>query len=191
MPPELAPQLSRELEQLAGQVVVGRAIHPDGMPSLRRSAQLLMIALAVAACAKAKKEPVPEGDILATLLAPTLEGAAFQPDALRGKPSFVMFVSPTCPHCLDQLPVANKVAKAQDANAVAVFVVGKAENARGVIEHTKFDGFALIDDGSLKQRYGIRSVPYTLVLGADGYAKAAFRGAQTEGALTDAIASAR
>jgi thiol-disulfide isomerase/thioredoxin len=191
VPPELASQLPRELEQLAGQVVVGRAIHPDGMPSLRRSAQLLVLALALAACAKKQAVPVPTGDVLATLLAPTLEGAAFQPDALRGKPSVVMFVSPTCPHCLDQIPVANKVAKARGANAVAVFVVGKAENARGVIDHTKFDGYALIDDGSLKQRYGIRAVPYTLVVAPDGHAKAAFRGAQDADTLEDALALTR
>lgn len=161
------------------------------MLPLRRSTQLLVLALALAACAKRKKEPVPAGDVLATLLAPTIEGAAFQPDALRGKPSVVMFVSPTCPHCLDQIPVADKVAKEHGAGAVAVFVVGKAENARGVVDHTKFDGYALIDDGSLKQRYGIRAVPYTLVLGADGHAKAAFHGAQDADTLEDALASAR
>lgn len=159
------------------------------MPSPRRCTQLLIIALAVAACAK--KEPVPKGDILGTLLAPTIEGAAFKPEALRGKPSLVLFVSPTCPHCLEEIPLAQKAAKAKDANVVAVFVAGQAKHAKGVVDHTKFDGYALIDDGTLKKRYGIRAVPYTLALDADGYAKVALRGAHGASALEDALSAAR
>ena len=159
------------------------------MPSPWRSTQLLVLALAIAACTK--QEPVPKGDILATLIAPTVAGEAFKSDQLRGKPSFVMFVSPTCPHCIEEIPAAQKVAKAKDANIVAVFIAGKAENAKGVIDHTKFEGHALIDDGSLRKRYGIRAVPYTLVLSADGTAKAVLRGAVGTGALEDALDAAR
>ncbi|MGE0398687.1 MAG: TlpA family protein disulfide reductase [Kofleriaceae bacterium] len=145
--------------------------------------------IALAACRR--REEAPKGDILATLVAPTLEGAAFDASTLRGKPTLLMFVSPTCPHCLDQIPVADRVAKAHGANAVAVFIAGKAENAKGVVEHTKFAGAALIDDGSLRRRYGVRAVPYTLVLGPDGHAREAIRGAQDAGTLEDAIDDAR
>lgn len=138
-----------------------------------------------------KHEPGPEGDILETLRAPTVEGAAFDPLSLRGKPSLVLFVSPTCPHCVEELPAAQKVARDQGANVVAVFIVGKAENARGVLTHTKFEAPALIDDGSLRRRYGVRSVPYTLVLGPDGRAREQLHGAQGEARLADAIADAR
>ncbi|MBA3452120.1 MAG: TlpA family protein disulfide reductase [Deltaproteobacteria bacterium] len=151
-----------------------------------------MIAVAIIGLAACKKrEPVPGGDIAAALTSPTIEGAPFDPTQLRGKPSIVMFVSPTCPHCVEQLPAAQKVAKAKDANVVAVFIVGKAENARGVISHTKFEGPALIDDGTLRRKYGVRAVPYTLVLGADGHAREALRGAQGESRLEEAVADAR
>lgn len=120
-----------------------------------------------------------------------IDGKAFDPSVLRGKPSIVMFVSPTCPHCIEQIPAAQKVAKANDVNVVAVFIVGKAENAKGVISHTKFEGPALIDDGTLRRKYGVRAVPYTLVLGADGHAREALRGAQDESRLEDAVADAR
>lgn len=148
-----------------------------------------MIALALVACRR--REEAPKGDILATLTSSTLDGAAFNGDTLRGKPTLLMFVSPTCPHCLDEIPIADRVAKANGANAVAVFIAGKAENAKGVVEHTKFAGTALIDDGSLKKRYGIRAVPYTLVLGPDGHAREAIRGAQGADVLEDAVDSAR
>ena len=160
------------------------------MPLVGRIPQLL-IALAICMAGCKKREAGPEGDILETLRAPTLAGATFDPHTLRGKPSLVLFVSPTCPHCVAELPEAQKAAHANDANLVAVFIVGKAENAKGVLDHAKFDGTVLIDDGTLRRRYGIRSVPYTLVLGADGHARQQFHGGQGEATLSDAIADAR
>lgn len=162
------------------------------MPLVARAPQLLIalaICFAVTACKK--HEPAPDGDILETLRAPTVTGAAFDPLSLRGKPSLVLFVSPTCPHCVKELPEAQLAAKKTDANVVAVFIAGKAENAKGVLEHAKFEGVALVDDGTLRRKYGIRSVPYTLVLGADGHAREQFRGGQGEDTLADAIADAR
>jgi thiol-disulfide isomerase/thioredoxin len=156
---------------------------------VQRVVQGVVIALALVACRR-KEEP-PKGDILATLEAPMLDGAKFDASTLKGKPTLLMFVSPTCPHCLDQIPRADRVAKEKNANAVAVFIVGKAENAKGVVEHTKFGGPVLIDDGSLRRRYGVRAVPYTLVLGPDGHAREALRGAQETDVLADAVDDAR
>ncbi|CAN5868468.1 hypothetical protein BH11MYX2_BH11MYX2_29320 [soil metagenome] len=193
---QLTAKLTGERQKLSCRVVVGRAIHPDGMPLPRASTQPLRsfgigLLLAIAGVGCHTKETPPTGDVLATLVAPRLDGSAFDATALKGKPSLVMFVSPTCPHCLDEIPRADKVAKEQNANAVAVFVVGKAENAQPVVDKTKFGGTALLDDGTLKTKYGIKAVPYTLVLGADGFAKSAFRGAQSEDTLSDAVKSAR
>ena len=197
---ELAAKLARQVEKLACQVFIGRAIHTDGMPLPRRSTQLqvqrvlrgaaiALIAIALLSCRR--REEAPKGDILATLDALTLEGTKFDASTLKGKPTLLMFVSPTCPHCLDQIPVADRVAKEHGANAVAVFIAGKAENAKGVIAHTKFAGAALIDDGSLRRRYGVRAVPYTLVLGPDGHAREAMRGAQGADTLEEALDDAR
>ncbi len=189
---ELTAQLARQHEQLVRQVIVGRAIHPQGMPSPTRSTQLLVLALMIAGAGCKKREPGPEGDILASLTgAQTVDGKAFDPAPLRGKPGFVMFVSPTCPHCVEEIPIAQKVAKDANANIVAVFIVGKAENAKGVIEHTKFEGPALIDDGKLKHRYGIRAVPYTVVVNAEGRSTEALRGAHGQSRLEEAIGDAR
>ena len=151
---------------------------------------MFALALAVLGCRQHQETP-PGGNVLDTLESTTIDGASFNGETLKGKPSIVMFVSPTCPHCLKEIPVADKVAKEKNANVVAVFIVGKAENAKGVIEHTKFTGDVLIDDGSLKKRYGVRAVPYTLVLDATGKAREAFRGAQDGDVLADALADAR
>jgi hypothetical protein len=72
-----------------------------------------------------------------------------------------------------------------------VFVAGGKQNAEGVVSHTKFDGTALVDDGTLRKKYNIRAVPYSLVLGADGKARDAFRGEQDESTFRDALADAK
>ncbi|HUS31300.1 MAG TPA: hypothetical protein VMZ53_22470, partial [Kofleriaceae bacterium] len=100
----------------------------------------------------------------------------FDPASLKGKPSIVMFVTPTCSHCLATIPRAMAAAKAEQANVVAVFIAGGKQNAEGVISHTKFEGPALVDDGTLRRKYNIKGVPYILVLGPDGHARNAYRG---------------
>ena len=145
---------------------------------------LLLLALAIAGCKRG--EPVPDGDIAATLTAPSIGAYAFDPASLKGKPSLVMFVTPTCPHCIATIPRGAAAAEKQGANVVAVFVAGNKANAEGVVSHAKFPGVALIDDGTLRKKYNIRGVPYSLVLGADGHAREAFRGEQEESTLADA-----
>lgn len=141
---------------------------------------VLAIALVFAVgCHRGPK--VPEGDVLAAVNRPEL----------HGKPSVVMFVTPTCSHCLATIPHAIEAAAAEGAGIVAVFVAGQEENAKGVIDHTHFPGEWMVDDGALRRRYAIKSVPYVLVLGADGNARDAFIGEQDTDTLKDAISRAR
>jgi thiol-disulfide isomerase/thioredoxin len=163
------------------------------MPSPRPWTQpsiLLVFVLAIAAGCK-HKTPGPEGDILATLAGAPINRDAFDPAALRGKPSLVLFVTPTCPHCAAVLPNAQRAADQAKAGLVAVFIAGKQENATGVLDHAKFTAPAVLDDGTLKKKYGIRSVPYILVLGPNGHASELLVGEQTAGTLVDAIADAK
>ena len=162
------------------------------MPSARRSLQQLILVGAIAlgsACTKA--EPVPAGDIAATLAIDTVEDTQFDPILLRGKPTLVVFASPTCPHCIAELPLAQAAATTEQANVVAVFVVGGKESAANVATNAKFAGHVLVDDGTLRKRFGIEAVPYTLVLGSDGRAHSAFRGEQSEQTLRTALADAK
>ena len=126
-------------------------------------------------------EKVPDGDVLAAVNRPEL----------HGKPSIVMFVTPTCSHCLATIPHAIEAAAAEGAGIVAVFVAGQEENAKGVIEHTHFPGEWMVDDGALRRRYAIKSVPYIVVAGPDGKALDAFVGEQDTQTLKDSLAAAR
>ena len=124
---------------------------------------------------------LPDGDVLAAVNRPEL----------HGKPSLVMFVTPTCSHCLATIPRAIEAAAASGAGLVAVFVAGQEENAKGVIDHTHFPGEWMVDDGALRRRYAIKSVPHILVVGPDGTARDAYIGEQETQTLKDAIAGAR
>jgi thiol-disulfide isomerase/thioredoxin len=159
------------------------------MPQRHALTLLLSIALAITACRRS--EPVPDGDITASLTLPTLGEHTFDPASLKGKPCLVMFVTPTCPHCLKTLPRGIAAAEAEGANVVAVFVAGGKQNAEGVVSHTKFLGTAMVDDGTLLRQYKIKAVPYSLVLGPDGHARDAFRGEQDESTFKDALADAK
>ena len=163
------------------------------MPSARRSTQLLLLAaLAISGCRNKGLSP-PEGDILAAIGAlPTADDTAFDAQSLRGKPTLVLFASPTCHYCMNELPIAEKAAKAEQANLVAVFIVGAKKHAASVKKSKKMAAPFLVDEGgTLRDQYKIKGVPYTVVLGADGKARTAFRGEQDESTLRDALADAR
>ena len=151
---------------------------------------VLLALLALAAC-DPNKERVPEGDVAGSLALPSLGAMKFDPESLRGKPSLVMFVTPTCSHCIATMPRGAEAAAATGANVVAVFVAGAKENAEGVVSHLKFPGTALVDDGTLRKKYRISGVPYSLVLGADGKARQAFRGEQEEATFRAALTAAK
>ncbi|HEY1556136.1 MAG TPA: hypothetical protein VGF94_14960 [Kofleriaceae bacterium] len=144
------------------------------------------VLIAVAACRHGPK--LPDGDVVTAIASAKPVGQrALDPATVHGKPAIVLFVSPTCPYCLATLPRAVASAKAHDAALVAVFTSGRAENARGMLDHTHFEGVALVDDGSLVRRYHITHVPLAYVLDRDGNASAAFEGEQEQKTFDDAL----
>jgi len=74
---------------------------------------------------------------------------------------------------------------------VVVFVRGTKQAATEIARELKLTAPVLVDDGTLRNRYAVNAVPYTLVLGPDGHATEAFRGAQDEATLRSALADAR
>ncbi len=151
-----------------------------------------MVASLVAISACHKGIATPDGDILAALTLPSAtEDKIFDPAALRGKPTLLMFASPSCHYCAKELPIAHKLTTAEGVNMAVVYVKSKKPAAMAAAKAGGYDGVVLLDDGTLSKKFEIEGVPYTLVLGADGHAKKAFRGLQEEATLRDAIADAR
>lgn len=190
---ELRSQLTGQREELVGQVIGARAIHLPGMPLARRSTQLLLLAvLTISGCRK-KGADIASDDFIAALRPlPTADDSLFDPGTLRGKPTLLVFASPTCSHCMVELPVAEKAAAAEHANMVAVFIVGNKNHAASVKKSKGLTAPVLVDEaGDLRKKYNIKGVPYTVVLGTDGRAREAYRGEQGEEVLREALADAR
>ncbi|HUQ04591.1 MAG TPA: TlpA disulfide reductase family protein [Kofleriaceae bacterium] len=135
--------------------------------------------------------PPPKGDIGAKLTVPTTSGAAYDPAALDGKPAVVVFWRPGCPHCREELPDVAQVCKDKGATAVAVQVAEAPPSGLRVLEGMKWEGVALVDDGTLRKDLSITKVPWTLVLRPDGTAARAFVGRQSYETLASAIAAAK
>ena len=152
--------------------------------------RLAVIAVLAFSCHRSNQAKVPDGDILASLTVPSLAGDALDIQALEGKPTLLLFVTPSCVHCLATIPHAIEAAKQQSSNIVAVFVAGKSDRAQRVVDQLKFPGPALFDDGTLRKLYAVDSVPYTLVVGKDGHAIDAFEGEQETDTLAHALARA-
>ena len=152
--------------------------------------RLVAIALLVVACHR-NPTKVPDGDILASLTVPSLAGDPLDTQALEGKPTLLLFITPSCVHCLATLPHAIEAANQQASNIVAVFVAGDTARAQRVVDQLKFPGPALHDDGTLRKLYGVESVPYTVVVGKDGHATDAFEGEQDTDTLARALSHAR
>jgi len=150
-----------------------------------------VLALALlAACAKSSAVTPPPGDIGAKLTVPTAAGAPFDPGALEGKPAVIVFWRPGCPHCKDELPDVAQVCKDKGATAVAVQVAEAPASGLRVLEGMKWEGVALVDDGTLRKDLKITKVPWTLVLRPDGTAARAYIGRQSYETLAGAIAAA-
>jgi protein-disulfide isomerase len=146
---------------------------------------LLLVALA--AC---QRGGLPSGDVLATMTVPAVEGL-FDAKTLYGAPTVVAFVSPRCGHCLATIPSIEAAARGEGVNELLVFASGNAAQGKSVVAYTHFTGPAIVDDGSLVERYHVEAVPYMLVLDTDGYARDRLEGEQPEDEIRDAIDNAR
>jgi thioredoxin-like negative regulator of GroEL len=152
--------------------------------------RLAVIAAVVSGCHH-NTAKLPEGDVIASLTVPSLAGDQVDIQSLDGKPALIMFVTPSCVHCLATIPHAITAAHQQASNVVAVFVSGDRDRAQRVVDQLKFPGPALLDDGTLRKLYDIKAVPYTVVVGRDGHATDAYAGEQDTDTLAQALAHAQ
>jgi thiol-disulfide isomerase/thioredoxin len=149
----------------------------------------LVALVAIAGCKRG--QPIPEGNVAASLTLPTITSETFDPSVLRGKPAIVVFAWPTCGHCSKEIPIAQRVADSENASLVVVYTQGGTKHAASVAKSLGVTGTVLVDNGTLKTKYDVKAVPYTLVLDGDGEAVRAYLGAQDEDTLRSGVASAR
>jgi thiol-disulfide isomerase/thioredoxin len=132
--------------------------------------------------------------------APTLSGLSLTGKKLTltndGKPRIVLFLSHSCPHCQDEVPVIVDLAKAGKLDGVEVHTV--ATNTTKSLPNwppskwLKREGWpfrpVLADDGRLRAfiSYGGQAFPYFVFVDADGKVVARASGELSKRTLTQA-----
>lgn len=183
MPPAPAPTQPAKSPALAARIAISVLV-----PVLA----LFALTFSAAGCSRNRVEP-PTGDILADLALPMVNGDVFDPKALYSRDVLVMFFSPSCGHCMREMPEAVAAAEKAGSAVLAVMVGGTVEQAERLAVADRLTAPVILDDGQLRRKYGIRAVPYTLVLGSGdgGRAERAFVGAQGQERLASALADVR
>lgn len=99
------------------------------------------------------------------------EGELIRLSELRGKAVVVNFYASWCGPCRQELPAFEKVSRelSSDVAFIAVNVQESRADAVGILDSTGVTFPAVLDeDGSVAQRYGLRGMPSTFLLDADG-----------------------
>ncbi|MGE0880885.1 MAG: TlpA family protein disulfide reductase [Acidimicrobiia bacterium] len=104
--------------------------------------------------------------------AKTVNGAAFDPATLAGKPTVAWFWAPWCTVCRAEAPeISATVAKYQDrVNFVGIAGLGKAPEMRKFVSETRTSAFVHLDDtnGTIWKAYGIYAQPSFAFITAGG-----------------------
>ncbi|MDD5556661.1 MAG: TlpA disulfide reductase family protein [bacterium] len=133
--------------------------------------------LAVAFClavpaGAASKTGVARGEKAPPFTLRDLEGNAVSLGDHAGKVVLIVFSTTWCPHCRTEIPELNKLhAKFADRGLVILNVDVQESRAKVAAFAKKFGitYTVLLDaDGATAKAYGVRGVPYNLLVGRDG-----------------------
>lgn len=103
-----------------------RADHPAGLRRRRAAAALLAAFAAFAAASvpgRAQAGPPAVGDMAPDSLGRTLDGETLHLSDLRGTVVVVSFWASWCPHCIDEMPVLDRLQAGAGASGVRVIAV--------------------------------------------------------------------
>jgi cytochrome c biogenesis protein CcmG, thiol:disulfide interchange protein DsbE len=125
-------------------------------------------------------------------------GEAIDGDSLAGQVTVLNFWASWCPPCRSEAPVLTSVARATEEDGVRFLGIlhrDQREPAIEFVEQFGLDFPTAIDDGSLATALGVRSIPTTFVVDAQGRVVARHFGPIREARLRvlieDAIASSQ
>ncbi len=121
------------------------------------------------ACAAAKI-PAP-GEPVFEFALPDLRGNQVSLSSLRGRLVLVHFWATWCPVCMDEMSILEEAAQAHPGD-LAVLGINLGEKPAKVAAYARRAGitFPILLDarGKVAARYGVLSLPITLVVGPDG-----------------------
>lgn len=102
---------------------------------------------------------------------PTLQGETLEGASLEGQVTVVNFWASWCPPCRSEAPVLAAVAADTSGSGVTFLGVLHQDRREPALAFAEEHGLhfpTVVDDGRLARSFGVRSIPMTFVVGADG-----------------------
>lgn len=163
-----------------------RAPWRRGLAGFSRRFCLVALATCVAAIPgrslRAARPPAP-GDEAPPFTLEDLDGREVSLVSFRGRPVILHFWATWCPVCREEMPLLDQAARDRPGG-LTVLAINLGERRAKVAEYARASGlsFPLLLDGRGKvaARYGVLSLPITILVGPDGR----IAGSLTMGSLT-------
>ncbi|HEY6179638.1 MAG TPA: TlpA disulfide reductase family protein, partial [Kofleriaceae bacterium] len=127
-------------------------------------------------------KPMKTGDAAPAIALPRIGaggalGERFSLDASRGKITVLDFWATWCKPCLAAMPRLDQLARTNPDVAVIAVNLDDAAAARALFDQRRYAMTLVADDGDASQRYGVSSIPHTVVLDRRGMVREVVRGA--------------
>ena len=114
-------------------------------------------------------------------------GAPFTLADTRGKVTVLDFWATWCAPCLASMPGLEKLARTHADVAVVTINIDDAVAARALFDRHGYTMKLLADDGDASERYGVSSIPHTVVIDRHGLVRHVVRGAGEIAAIVEKI----
>ena len=145
---------------------------------------LLVMGLAAGAGGLSARRSAPAFDL------PLLTGGRITNADLDGRVAVINIWASWCPPCREEAPALRRVYDASDPDRVVLLGVAHNDTpdaARGFIEDFDVRYANAIEDGAFGRAFGVRGIPMTFVLDADGLIASTHFGPISESKLTALI----
>jgi thiol-disulfide isomerase/thioredoxin len=125
--------------------------------------------------------PMTAGEAAPALVLPTITaggklGANVSLAGLRGRPVVIDFWATWCGPCIRALPALDAFAKRHPEVTVLAVALDEPEDARSLFDQHDYTPTLVLDDGDTSKRFGVTTVPHTLVLDGTGIVRRSARG---------------
>jgi thiol-disulfide isomerase/thioredoxin len=135
------------------------------------------------------KVTIPRGAEAPDFTGPLLAGGQFRLSESHGQPLALVFWASWCKPCRAELPGVERLSRrlaSEPGHRVRVVAVNTEGDRDAAAEGVRELGLTMpvvLDDGSASSLYHVRSIPYTVLVGADGKVAHALRGVRSEDEL--------